>query len=119
MIFLASVLGFLITLQTAEASELNAKGEVGYQGSAGLESAETSKSLLYIQPSLKYSNETIQINAVVRGLLNTQDYGDSKAWHAEGSVRELSVSATQNHWKLVAGFQQIVWGETFGVPILD
>ena len=98
--------------------------ETGFQLGSPTQSGGPSKTLFYIQPTLKYSlnrnikkkSTFIDLNLSVRGFI---DQVDTASWQNDISIRNLSLSVSQKRWRLVAGFQDVVWGETFGLPILD
>lgn len=94
--------------------------DLGQQTSyAGSNSTPLTRSLFYAEPGWKPSFDVggiaFESNLKLRAWVDTLPGG----FQSELSVRAASISTTQKSWRLVGGFQEIVWGETFGYPILD
>ncbi|MBI2711244.1 MAG: hypothetical protein HYX41_00070 [Bdellovibrio sp.] len=125
---------FLFSLMAAsaafsESSLSNPTAELGYQNSfllgsdsnraVGSNPTLLTRSLFYFQPawapSFRIGDRTFETQMKVRAWLDTIPGG----FQSEFSLRNFSVSTAQSQWRLVAGFQEIVWGETFGFPVLD
>jgi hypothetical protein len=139
-------LGLLAT-SLASASEFQWSAEFGAQESVTIEDDDLSKNLLYLEPSMKYSFEwgsggwksaseavsaptLFEINAGVRAWFDTQSVrpeggrgfelnADTQYYSYEADIRAGNIMMSREKFRVVAGFQEIPWGETFGLPILE
>lgn len=96
--------------------DTRAQGELGGQGAMFLRSHEVSRRRLYAAADLKadWSSDTASSRLSLRA--------SARAWwdlRSDAEVRALSIAYSGERVAATLGFQEIAWGETFGLPIAD
>ena len=100
-----------------------AKAETEIFGRVKLEAAyetrvdKTQKNEQSIDVEIKsYIGENVSLKALLRGIYETRLEADIRS---EGEARELYVDLSGEQYKLRLGRQQVVWGKTDGLRLLD
>jgi len=98
--------------------------ELGYQGSILTEDGTVSRNRPYgfIKHQTSVFSEDSptrwSMDASLRGWVDVRGDLDNEV-QGELDLRALSISRADDHTDIRVGFQQIAWGETFGLPIAD
>ncbi len=117
----------VLSLVLALSQTLSGKGAVeyqtGYQGSVMVKKAFSDPRDTAISPSFAYfvlsvetplidsdSGQQLSLNTGCRALLGGYN---------EIDMRELNVKYSSEHYSVQLGFQQVAWGETFGLFVAD
>lgn len=114
--------GFFETLSTQASSHFTRDLEIGTQFGRSFEGQKNSPALLYIVP--KFSTQ-FEFGSTTPGVITLTSSLRASAAQYTGShellasPRELHIAYEQGHVKLQLGYQQVSWGETFGVQIAD
>ena len=114
------VLSLVLALSQTLSGKGNVEYQTGYQGSLMLKKAFSDPSL---SPSFAYfvlavetplldsaAGQELSLNTGCRAFLGQYN---------EIDMRELTLKYSAEHYSLQFGFQQVAWGETFGVFVAD
>jgi len=107
---------FLFT-PCAAMAETEIFGRVKAEAAYETEAEKTQKSEQNIEVEIKSSiGDSLSVKALLRGLHETELEEDVRS---EGELREFYVDLTGEKYKLRLGRQQVVWGKTDGLRLLD
>ena len=114
--FLLALALFLVVPPAADA-ETEIFGRVKLEGAYETRAEKTQKSEQSLDVELKsYIGESLSIKALLRGLHETELEEDVRS---EGELREFYADLMGDRFKLRLGRQQVVWGKTDGLRLLD
>lgn len=119
--YFSAALGILLALRfciLASESCWENDYEIGYQAAYGVEENGITRNRPYFLFTTSYSPESegstlTSYDASFRGW---DDFAESEK---NLEIRALYIDKTSDRWSLKTGFQEISWGETFGLYILD
>jgi len=112
-IFLAFILLFPFSLR----AETEIFGRAKVEGAWETTSGTAQKNEQNIDVEIKsYLGERLSVKALLRGLYETEL---EEGIHSEGDVREFYFDYSGDRFKARLGRQQVVWGKTDGLKLLD
>ena len=108
---------FLSMFPVGAGAETEIFGRAKVEGAWETTSGEAQKNEQSIDVEIKsYLGEKVSIKALLRGLYESELEDNI---HSEGGVRELYIDYSEDSFKLRLGRQQVVWGKTDGLRLLD
>lgn len=96
--------------------------EIGYQGAIGLAENGVTRNRPYIFAHTQYNFAcSCDAKTVCAFDLSLRSWYDlvTENWGRDIQARTLFLDITSDKWSLKSGFQEIAWGETFGLYPLD
>ncbi|MDH3973914.1 MAG: hypothetical protein OEV42_06505 [Deltaproteobacteria bacterium] len=110
-------IAFVLLLPASSDGETEIFGRARLEGAWETTSGTVQKNEQNIDVEIKsYLGEHISVKAFLRGLYETELEEDI---HSEGDVRELYIDYSGDNFKARLGRQQVVWGKTDGLKLLD
>ena len=115
--FAALLLGIPFSLFPSESCWEN-EYEMGYQAAYGVEENGITRNRPYFLYTTTYRPESNEVPLTSYGA-SFRAWDDFAEHEKNFEIRALYLDKTADTWSLKVGFQEVSWGETFGLYILD